>query len=139
MLLVIAATASTDAPEQPLQFSHKSDAGSMKPVCKMCHPNPDPGATGGDTGGLGLHAMLFCHQNRPPCNPETDSLFPETNGRFAWVRVYEIPDYVIFTIATASKRAMSVRIVTKRWRTAANCLARPIFRWAAARTLYLLP
>ena len=46
-LLILAAgwliAAYPPGPEQPLPFSHKSHAGTLKLQCKMCHPAPDPG------------------------------------------------------------------------------------------------
>src|SRR6478609_11953456 len=31
------------APVQPVLFSHKAHAGTLKLACATCHPNPDPG------------------------------------------------------------------------------------------------
>ena len=47
-ILVVASAAllamwAADGPVQPLPFSHKDHAGTLKLQCKMCHPSPDPG------------------------------------------------------------------------------------------------
>ena len=43
LALAVWAMWAADAPAQPLPFSHKAHAGTLKLQCKMCHPNPDPG------------------------------------------------------------------------------------------------
>jgi len=65
----VLAELTADAPEQPLPFSHKTHAGTMKVACKMCHTNPDPGETGRAALGPGRRFARRRNAGRGP-SPE---------------------------------------------------------------------
>lgn len=98
--VVIASAA--DAPEQPLPFSHKTHAGTMKLQCKMCHTNPDPGETEGIPPAA---TCMQCHSAIKTESPAIQKLaaYARNNRPIPWVRVYEIPDYVNFSHRTHVK------------------------------------
>jgi len=87
------------APVQPIPFSHKVHAGTMKLQCKMCHPNPDPG----ETMTIAKPATCMqCHSAIKPDSPAIQKLAQaDKSGRpIPWVRVYEIPSFVSFSHRT---------------------------------------
>ena len=85
-----------DAPPQPLPFSHKAHAGTMKLACKMCHPNPDPGETM-TIAAPGV--CMQCHSAIKADSPEIKRLaeYAKEGKQVPWVRVYEIPSWVDFS------------------------------------------
>jgi hypothetical protein len=84
LILLFFAAADTPAPpRQPLPFSHKQHAGTMKLQCKTCHPNPDPGES------MTIASPSACIQ----CHPA----FAKNSQPIPWVRVYQIPSYVNFS------------------------------------------
>ena len=93
-----AATAS-DAPEQPIPFSHKIHAGTMGLACSMCHTNPDPGETEGIPPSA---TCMDCHSSIKTDSPAIQELTGYFNNKrpVPWVRVYSIPDYVRFSHRT---------------------------------------
>ena len=81
-----------DAPQQPLPFSHKQHAGTMKLPCKMCHTNPDPGEM------MTIVAASVCMQCHSAIKPiEKLTAAAKENKEIPWVRVYQIPAYVDFS------------------------------------------
>ena len=95
MAAAVAATAA-DAPEQPLPFSHKAHAGTMKLQCKMCHVNPDPG----ETEGLPpASTCMQCHSAIKTDSPAIQKLtaYAKNNRPIPWVRVYVVSDFVNFS------------------------------------------
>ena len=85
-----------DAPVQPLPFSHKSHAGTLKLQCKMCHPSPDPGES------MTIAAPSVCMQCHSAI--KTDSPAIQKLAQYAadskpvpWVRIYAIPAWVDFS------------------------------------------
>jgi c(7)-type cytochrome triheme protein len=85
--------------EQPLPYSHKQHAGTLKLACKMCHPNPDPGES------MTIPQASVCMQCHSAI--KTDSPAIQKLGKYAkeqqpipWVRIYEIPSYVSFSHRT---------------------------------------
>ena len=84
------------APEQPLPFSHKVHAGTLKLQCKMCHSNPDPG----EMMTIASPAKCMqCHAAIKADSPAIQKLAAAArNDRdVKWVRVYQIPSYVSFS------------------------------------------
>jgi hypothetical protein len=67
--------------EQPLPFSHKLHAGTMKLPCKTCHPSPDPGEM------MTIAPLKACMQ----CHTKWE------DRAIQWVRIYQIPSYVEFS------------------------------------------
>lgn len=84
------------APEQPVPFSHKVHAGTLKMKCKMCHPNPDPGET------MTIAAASTCMQCHSAIKTDSPAIqkvaaFAKNEREIKWVPVYQIPSYVIFS------------------------------------------
>ena len=93
------AAGAADAPEQPLPFSHKTHAGALKLACRLCHTNPDPGATEGIPPA---GTCMQCHSTIKTGSPAIQKLAAYSHDQkpIPWVRVYEIPDYVNFSHRT---------------------------------------
>jgi hypothetical protein len=84
------------APVQPIPFSHKGHAGTLKLQCKMCHPNPDPGESMTIAQPA---ACMQCHSSIKTDSPAIQRLAEAAKSGKAvpWVRVYSIPGYVFFS------------------------------------------
>ena len=85
-LAAVVLAAGADAPEQPLPFSHKAHAGTMKLTCKMCHSNPDPG----ETEGIPASAVCMqCHSAVKTESPAIQKLTAYFNNKrpLPWARV----------------------------------------------------
>ena len=95
-LLAASAWAQTAAPEQPLPFSHKVHAGTLKVQCKLCHPNPDPGEM---MTVAGAAKCMQCHSAIKAESPYIQRLaaFAKNDREIRWARVYQIPDFVRFS------------------------------------------
>lgn len=83
------------APSQPVAFSHKLHAGTMRIDCQYCHT----GAT------VSAHAMvpppatcMNCHTVARKTRPEIIKLTKlyEEGTAFPWKRVHKVPDYAYF-------------------------------------------
>jgi len=91
--------ASQQAPEQPIQFTHKLHVG-LGIQCLYCHP----GALRGPSPGLptitkcwGCHQQIAKTQTSDLLKPMRDRIDPVTNQPmegFAWVPVAQVPDFV---------------------------------------------
>ena len=99
-----------DAPAQPLPFSHKVHAGTMKLACKMCHPNPDPGET---MTFVAPAKCMDCHSSIKTESPAIQRLAAaaKSGTPLPWVRVYAIPTFVDF----------SHRSHLEKWNTCQEC------------------
>ena len=84
------------APVQPVPFSHKQHAGTLKLKCNMCHPNRDPGES---MGIAAASVCMQCHASVKKDSPAIQKVAEsaETKRPIRWVRVYEIPTYVFFS------------------------------------------
>src|ERR1041385_8514850 len=99
VLLFCLGAAAAQSPEprvQPVAFSHKVHAGTLKLKCKMCHANPDPGET------MGIAAASVCMQCHSAIKTDSADVqkiaaAAKANRPLAWVRVYWIPSYVNFS------------------------------------------
>jgi hypothetical protein len=103
-----AAAQEDTAPVQPIPFSHKVHAGTMKLQCKMCHPNPDPG----ETMTIARPATCMeCHSSIKSDSPAVQKLVQaDKSGRpIPWVRVYEIPSFVSFSHRTHLEKRNTCR------------------------------
>lgn len=84
-----------NAPAQPIPFSHKLHAGTMKIDCKYCHTavTVSPHAT-----VPALSICMNCHavarKNRPDIITLTQ--YYEEGRAFPWRRVHKVPDYAYF-------------------------------------------
>jgi Cytochrome c7 and related cytochrome c len=85
-----------DGPAQPLPFSHKDHAGTLKLQCKMCHPSPDPGES---MTIAPSKVCMQCHSAIKADSPAIQKLAQyDSQGKpVPWVRIYEIPAWVEFS------------------------------------------
>ncbi len=83
------------APEQPIKFSHKLHAGTMKIDCKYCHIGVEKSrfATIPTTS-----ICMNCHSIAKKDKPEIIKLtnFYLSGKAIPWKRVHKLPDYVYF-------------------------------------------
>ncbi len=96
LLLLLFAWQAVAQVQQPLPFSHKVHAGTMKLACKTCHPNPDPGEM--ETIVAPAKCMP-CHSAIKADSPYIQRLAAaaKDNKDIPWVRVYAIPSFVNFS------------------------------------------
>jgi hypothetical protein len=89
-------TATKTAPPQPVPFSHKVHAGTLKLPCKTCHTNPDPGEM---MTIVAASKCMPCHSTIKADSPAIQKLaaFAKENRELKWTRVYQIPGYVFFS------------------------------------------
>lgn len=83
------------APQQPIAYSHKTHAGTLKLECQKCHPIPGDG----DFATIPATATcMACHKTVKKESPEIAKLAAaDAKGApIEWARVYKIPDYVSF-------------------------------------------
>jgi hypothetical protein len=83
------------APQQPIAYSHKTHAGTLKLQCAQCHPVPGDG----DFATIPTTATcMACHKTIKKDSPEIAKLAAaDAKGEpIEWARVYKIPDYVSF-------------------------------------------
>lgn len=90
------ALAQPAAPEQPIPFSHKVHAGTLKLQCKLCHSNPDPGEM---MTVAAAPKCMQCHSAIKTESPHIQKLaaFAKNDREIRWNRVYQIPDFVRFS------------------------------------------
>jgi Zn ribbon nucleic-acid-binding protein len=91
------ATSNTQrGPAQPVPFSHKQHAGTLKMPCEYCHTPSRSGET------LLIPRASFCmqcHQAIATDNPGVQKLaeYAKTDRTIPWVRIYELPSFVSFS------------------------------------------
>jgi predicted CXXCH cytochrome family protein len=83
-------------PVQPVPFSHKEHAGTLKMPCQYCHTPSRSGET------LLIPRAQFCmqcHQTVATNNPGVQKLaeYAKTGRTIPWVRIYELPSFVSFS------------------------------------------
>ena len=83
-------------PEQPVPFSHKQHAGTLKMPCEYCHTPSRSGET------LMIPRASFCmqcHQTIATDNPGVQRLaeYAKTDRTIPWARIYELPSFVSFS------------------------------------------
>jgi Cytochrome c7 and related cytochrome c len=100
-ILAVAAVAlfamwAADGPAQPLPFSHKDHAGTLKLQCKMCHPSPDPGES---MTIAAPSVCMQCHSAIKADSPAIQKLaqYAAESKPVPWVRIYQIPIWVDFS------------------------------------------
>src|SRR5689334_23586512 len=95
-LIWVAAAQEDTAPMQPIPFSHKVHAGTLKLQCKMCHPNPNPGET---MTIAGVSTCMQCHTTVRADSPAIQKLagYAKQDRAVPWARVYQIPSYVSYS------------------------------------------
>ena len=111
-------------PLQPVPFSHKLHAGSLKMDCRYCHNTVEkaghaaipPTATCGNCHGANRvkegATLSVVHQENPLLKPVRDSLesgdFGKSGGDpVEWVRVHDVPDFVYFNHSVHINRGVS--------------------------------
>ncbi len=90
------AAGSPRGPEQPVPFSHKEHAGTLKMPCEYCHTMSRSGET------LLIPRATFCmqcHQTIATDNPGVKKLaeYAKTDRTLPWVRIYQLPSFVSFS------------------------------------------
>lgn len=83
-------------PVQPVPFSHKEHAGTLKMPCQYCHTPSRSGET------LLIPRAQFCmqcHATVATNNPGVQKLaeYAKTDRAIPWVRIYELPSFVSFS------------------------------------------
>jgi hypothetical protein len=83
-------------PAQPVPFSHKEHAGTLKMPCEYCHTLSRSGET------LLIPRAQFCmqcHATVATDNPGVQRLaeYAKTDQAIPWVRIYELPSFVSFS------------------------------------------
>jgi hypothetical protein len=91
---------SNNAPEQPIPFSHKAHAGTLKLPCKMCHAG-----TGERMMIAAPGTCMQCHSAVNADSPAVQKLAAhfKANRDVPWVRVYRLPSFVKFSHAAHLK------------------------------------
>ena len=83
------------APVQPIPFSHRLHAGTLRMSCAYCHS----GATRSRAAGVpSVETCMGCHKNTRTDSPAIRELTRIFNQGEAldWVRVHTLPDHVFF-------------------------------------------
>jgi hypothetical protein len=90
------AKAPAPPPTQPIPYSHKKHVGELKLKCNTCHANKDPGET---MGLPPVSVCMTCHSSVKTDSPAIQKLaeFAKAGRPVRWVRVYEIPTFVMFS------------------------------------------
>jgi Zn ribbon nucleic-acid-binding protein len=86
-------------PEQPVPFSHKQHAGTLKLPCEFCHAI----SRSGETVAIPQTALCMqCHQTIGTDKPGVQKLatYAKSNTSIPWVRIYELPSFVTFSHKT---------------------------------------
>jgi hypothetical protein len=83
-------------PAQPVPFSHKEHAGTLKMPCQYCHTLSRSGET------LLIPRAQFCmqcHATVATDNPGVQKLaqFAKTGRTIPWLRIYQLPSFVSFS------------------------------------------
>lgn len=83
------------APDQPIPFSHKLHAGDNKIDCLYCHSEA---AKSKHASVPPLNTCMNCHRVVKTDSPLIQTLHKhvEENKPIEWIRVHELPDFVVF-------------------------------------------
>ena len=83
-------------PDQPVTYSHKVHAGTLKLKCAMCHTNPDPGEM---MKFPAVSTCMGCHASVKTGSAEIQKIaaVAAAKQQIKWARVYQIPSYVSFS------------------------------------------
>ena len=88
-------TGQTEAPEQPVPFSHDHHVGGIGIDCRYCHTSVEDAAFAGIPPTaicMGCHAQIWA--DSPTLEPVRDS--HRSGRRIRWARVHDLPDFVYF-------------------------------------------
>lgn len=86
------------ARQQPVQFSHKHHAGQLGIDCRYCHTSVERGPVAGVPA---TQTCMSCHSQiwaqSPYLEPVRASF--QSDRSIAWIKVYDLPDFVYFNHA----------------------------------------
>jgi hypothetical protein len=77
-------------PRQPLPYSHALHVGELGIDCRYCHDSVDRSSR------AALPTAASCMNCHTGIRPDSINLRPLSAESIAWVRVYDLPDYVFF-------------------------------------------
>jgi hypothetical protein len=86
------------ARQQPVQFSHKHHAGQLGIDCRYCHTSVERGPVAGVPA---TQTCMNCHSQIWAASPYLEPVrasFRSDRG-VAWIKVYDLPDFVYFNHA----------------------------------------
>jgi len=83
------------APEQPIPYSHKLHAGSLRIPCQYCHVGVDKSR---HAGVPAVETCMNCHRVTKVDSPAIKQLTAtyESGKPMTWRRVHSLPDHVYF-------------------------------------------
>ena len=83
-------------PVQPIPFSHKQHAGTLKLPCEFCHT---PSRSGETLLIPRADFCMQCHQTMGTNDPGVQKLaaYAKSDSPIPWVRVYQLPSFVSFS------------------------------------------
>ena len=86
------------ARQQPVQFSHKHHAGQLGIDCRYCHTSVERGPVAGVPA---TQTCMNCHSQIWAASPYLEPVRASfRNDRsIAWIKVYDLPDFVYFNHA----------------------------------------
>lgn len=89
-------TTSARSPEQPIAFNHKVHTVDRKIDCSNCHEYYNQYAAAGIPS---IKICYTCHSGVQSEKPEIKKIFAyyARNEEIPWIRLYKMPDHVIFT------------------------------------------
>lgn len=84
-----------EAPEQPINFSHKIHAGNQNIPCRFCHIYAWRSKV---SGVPPIERCIGCHKVEKLDSPEIKKLnaYWLDKKPVPWIKVYDLPDYVYF-------------------------------------------
>lgn len=86
-------------PVQPIPFSHKQHAGTLKLPCEFCHAL----SRTGETVAIPQATMCMnCHQTMDTSDAGVQKLaaYAKSGSTIPWVRIYQLPSFVTFSHKT---------------------------------------
>lgn len=86
----------TNAPEQPIAFSHAKHAGELKLPCTKCHVYADKGP---QATVPAMSICMDCHKKVATDKPEIQKLtkYWEEKNPIPWIKVHNLPWHVYFS------------------------------------------
>lgn len=83
------------APEQPIPYSHRLHAGTMKIPCQYCHTNV---ARSRHAGVPAVETCMNCHRVTKTDSPHIQTLTAiyDSGRPIEWKRIHVLPDHVYF-------------------------------------------
>jgi hypothetical protein len=110
LLVAVAAlrptAASSEAPDQPIDFSHRDHIEQDRLACELCHSGVRRSAFAGMPP---MERCMGCHRFVLPSNPEIMKLRRDYDAgkSVRWVKVYALPRFVQFSHAAHTSANVS--------------------------------